>query len=362
MQSTIKFFVIMPSGKHGEYQHGTEEADYIYREIICKAIYLAWQEHPLASSIEDLSIEREIDELSPGAINKSIVRKTAQADYVIVDITGSNPNVFFELGLRYTFKPYGTILVRQKDSYIPFDITSYRCIEYNSKFFGVQEAINQIKETLISIIEKRQIDSLVYDTFPHMAINLFDKTQLPGVHDENIMPWNYFWGKFISYLEILKKSKYQPDYIIGISNGGMFLADTVSRLLYTKTPIISLWANRKHTTKDYFNNPVNEALIKVVSGNKKESIELLIFDDIVSTGITWVKMKEFFKENLSNYSITFIPLFSRNARHLETVIGDTIWEKEIFKDFLPEGVNFEEFCHTDYAHLPYEKEINYSSK
>ena len=60
--------------------------------------------------------------------------------------------------------------------------------------------------------------------------------------------------------------------------------------------------------------------------------------------------------------MTFIPLFSRNARHLETVIGDTIWEKDLFKDYLPEGESFEEFCHTDYAHLPYDKEINFSSK
>lgn len=354
----MKFFVIMPSGKHKEYNDGTEEADFIYREIICKAINLAVQEYS-DMTIKEASIEREIDELSPGAINKSIVRKTYYADYVIVDITGANPNVFFELGLRYTFKPSGTILIRQKDSYIPFDINAYRCIDYDPKYFGPQKAVLSIKETILSLLEKNQVDSLVYDTFPFLDLTI-DKKYAKEPEKNNAMPWSEYWGKFTTCLEILKSSNYKPDYIIGISNGGMFLADTVSRLLYPDIPIASFWAHRTQPQKNYFKHPINEAVIKILSKSDKEIIKLLVFDDIVATGGTWVKLKDFFKLYLKNYSIVFIPLFSRSKKYLSSIVDDTLWGHEIFHEHLPKSMSFDDFCYTEYLHLPYSKDINFN--
>src|SRR5204863_9631873 len=103
-------FVIMPSGNHGEYADGPRESDFIFKSIIVPAVMDAFE--------NDVEVVREADANSPGAIDRRIVEHTASADIAIVDITGQNPNVFFELGMRYVLRKSTTILLRQANTAI----------------------------------------------------------------------------------------------------------------------------------------------------------------------------------------------------------------------------------------------------
>lgn len=73
------------------------------------------------------------DELSRSTpvINK-IITEILRAQYVIVDLTDCNPNVFYELGITHTFKDsQNVLLIKQKDSKVPFDITHLQYQEYS---------------------------------------------------------------------------------------------------------------------------------------------------------------------------------------------------------------------------------------
>jgi hypothetical protein len=52
-----------------------------------------------------------------------------RADVIIADVTGRNPNVFYELGIAHTLGRRSLIL-SQRSSDIPFDISAMRHLTY----------------------------------------------------------------------------------------------------------------------------------------------------------------------------------------------------------------------------------------
>lgn len=70
-------------------------------------------------------------------------------ELVIVDVTGHNPNVFYEMGYRArTKKPM--ILLRKKGENLPFDINTIRAFDYDLTDL---DSVETIKERLKSTIE-----------------------------------------------------------------------------------------------------------------------------------------------------------------------------------------------------------------
>lgn len=73
-----------------------------------------------------------VDEIagSTPIINK-ILTELLKAQFIIVDLTNCNPNVFYELGIAHTFKDAENIfLLKQKGASVPFDITHLTYMEY----------------------------------------------------------------------------------------------------------------------------------------------------------------------------------------------------------------------------------------
>lgn len=82
-------------------------------------------------------------------ILKDIIRGIKEADLIIADLTGLNPNVFYELGIAHTMeKP--TILLTQSIKEVPFDLKSYRLTQYSTTYY---DAAN-LSERLSHIAEK----------------------------------------------------------------------------------------------------------------------------------------------------------------------------------------------------------------
>lgn len=62
----------------------------------------------------------------------TILREIMKSRYVIADLTGSNPNVFYELGIAHSFKDLpNVIMIKEEGNPSPFDISHLRYIEYN---------------------------------------------------------------------------------------------------------------------------------------------------------------------------------------------------------------------------------------
>lgn len=81
------------------------------------------------------------------SILKDIVIGIANADVIIADVTGLNPNVFYELGLCHALNKK-VMLITQDISELPFDIKSYRVDEYTTEFWKVEQIINKIEKNL----------------------------------------------------------------------------------------------------------------------------------------------------------------------------------------------------------------------
>lgn len=96
-------------------------------------------------ALEDVGfkITRADDLLNQRNIMHDIVSGIAVADLVVADLTGSNPNVFYELGVAHAFeKP--TILLTQSVEELPFDLRSYRVLVYQTHFAKIEDARNEL--------------------------------------------------------------------------------------------------------------------------------------------------------------------------------------------------------------------------
>ena len=76
-------------------------------------------------------IAERVDQMNDAdSITQKILDSLESADLVIADITGHNPNVFYEMGFRKrTNKPI--VHLRKHGEHLPFDIAAIRTLDYN---------------------------------------------------------------------------------------------------------------------------------------------------------------------------------------------------------------------------------------
>jgi tetratricopeptide (TPR) repeat protein len=114
------------------------------------------------------------DELPSGAlIHKAVLSAILSSDVMIVDITTSNPNVMYELGVRHAARRGVTILLMGRGSQIPYDITYSKIIFYSSGGIDEEGSLrvavgNAIKDGLGRIVT----DSPLYEFFPDLNLEL----------------------------------------------------------------------------------------------------------------------------------------------------------------------------------------------
>ena len=168
-------FVVMPFGSSSP--DLKKKFDGVYKGIIVPAA----QEAGYEAIREDISA-------TPGSIPKSIVKKLAESDMVIADLTGINPNVFYELGIRHVLSKSGTVLIISKGESIPFDNASHRVIQYTNELADLDDIHKQIV-TAISNRENNieNADNIVHDAFPQLPVDFISSfeqdTQSSKIHE-----------------------------------------------------------------------------------------------------------------------------------------------------------------------------------
>lgn len=109
MSSGKECFVICPIGSEGS--EARERADKLMEHIIEEAL-----------GDFDYTPVRADQITEPGSITNQVIQRTVESDLLIADLTGHNPNVFYELAVRHaTAKPY--IQLIDSSESIPFDIS-----------------------------------------------------------------------------------------------------------------------------------------------------------------------------------------------------------------------------------------------
>lgn len=150
-------FTIMGFGKKTDYSTGrTYDLDKTYLNIIKPAVENAGYISIRADEIQDSSL-----------IDKSMYALLIKAELVIADITTLNPNALYELGIRHAARPNYTIILKDKDGKIPFDLDHNRFIIYThlGDDVGATEA-KECQERLLNLItdieKQKPVDSPLF--------------------------------------------------------------------------------------------------------------------------------------------------------------------------------------------------------
>ena len=111
-----KCFIIGPIGEAGS--EVRRLADWLLKGVI----------KPVLENEEfGYLVKRADDDTNPGSITNAVISDLTNADLVIAELTGFNPNAFYELGIRHTIrKPVIHIIAEQVK--LPFDNADQRTI------------------------------------------------------------------------------------------------------------------------------------------------------------------------------------------------------------------------------------------
>ena len=136
-------FVLMPFGKKMDAAGRVTNFDSVYDKVIAPAVARAGLE-PIRADEEKIG----------GTIHKPMFERLMLCHYAVADITGANPNVFYELGIRHAMRPRSTVIVFGEGTVLPFDIALVRGIAYKTDGAGEpvepEVPLNSIANQLIS--------------------------------------------------------------------------------------------------------------------------------------------------------------------------------------------------------------------
>ena len=158
-------YVVMPYGGDDPALHAKFEA--IYENIIRDAAKSA--------GFKEEEIIREDHGGDAGAITRNIVNHIKNADIVIADLTGGNPNVHYELGISHVFHKSSTVLICEKRSPRAFDVQHLQIIEYSTAIEEFSSSKEKITEAIRKRLEGRTpSDSPVHEAMPGLPKHLTD--------------------------------------------------------------------------------------------------------------------------------------------------------------------------------------------
>jgi hypothetical protein len=153
-------FVVMGFGKKTDFETGrTLDLDMSYQNMIKPAVEAA-----------GLKCIRADDIVHSGMIDVPMYEQLLNADVVVADLSTSNKNALYELGVRHALRPYTTVVIAEDGIKIfPFDLNHVVVRQYHhlGEDIGVKEArrfSELLTKAIVEIMEKdpRDKDSPVY--------------------------------------------------------------------------------------------------------------------------------------------------------------------------------------------------------
>jgi Tetratricopeptide Repeats-Sensor len=154
-------FVVMGFGEKTDFETGRKlDLDKTYRIIIKPAVELA-----------GLECIRADDIVHSGVIDQHMYEQLLNADVVIADVSTSNLNAVYELGVRHALRPHTTIIIAESEFKFPFDIKSLAIRPYRHLGSGIdaedaETAKAMLVDALTALTDELEPDSPVYTFIP----------------------------------------------------------------------------------------------------------------------------------------------------------------------------------------------------
>ena len=156
-------FVVMGFNRKTDYQSGrTLDLDKSYRLLIEPAV----QESGLQCVRADKIVHS-------GVIDVPMYQHLLEADLVIADLSTSNPNALYELGVRHALRPFSTIVIAESKLQYPFNVahTAIRSYEHLGDAIDYDEVVRfraELKAAIAAILARQERDSPVYTYLPSL--------------------------------------------------------------------------------------------------------------------------------------------------------------------------------------------------
>lgn len=113
-------FILMPFGKKPTGDGRVVNFDVVYEELIKPAV--------VDAGLDPLRADEEI---AGGIIHKAMFERLVLCEYAVADLTTANANVFYELGIRHSVRPWATqLLFAEGWGQLPFDVGLLRAMPY----------------------------------------------------------------------------------------------------------------------------------------------------------------------------------------------------------------------------------------
>ena len=105
---------------------------------------------PVLQDYDFVDIKPAYEIMETGMISNQIIERIVNDDLVVANLTGSNPNVMYELAIRHAVaKPI--IHICERGTKLPFDIKDNRTAFYTNDMYGVQELRKEFEEYVTSL-------------------------------------------------------------------------------------------------------------------------------------------------------------------------------------------------------------------
>lgn len=148
-------FVIAPIGEPDT--DIRKRSDQVFKHIISPAIEPMGYKPVRANHISE-----------PGIITTQVIQHVVESPLVLADLTGRNPNVFYELAIRHGIKKPLIQLIK-KGEQIPFDVAGTRTIQFDIHDL---DSVEKTKQELIKQINSIEEGKTEIDTPISVALDL----------------------------------------------------------------------------------------------------------------------------------------------------------------------------------------------
>jgi tetratricopeptide (TPR) repeat protein len=150
-----RIFVAMPGTSMGEKAKWSNPAD------IKKYFFERIREKVSKERGEPFDLVVEKDKRISATIHADMFAESLISDVYIADLTGRNPNVYLELGVRWAVRDSVTILVSQDLDQVGFNVSGNRVFPYSQDPAELQNAIDIVSEAIVRGLADPRCDNPV---------------------------------------------------------------------------------------------------------------------------------------------------------------------------------------------------------
>ncbi len=165
--------------------------------------------------------------ISTGILISKIKANIEEADVIIADCSGGNPNVFYELGIAHALGKNAVLIHSDSEARIPTDIQGYERLTYG---FDDDDAFcTRIRQALEGLIRDK------YETLFEKARNYLikfnqDSNRAISVKDEKRFRADMISRESAAKLPSLKNERKLAAYLMPIISDGIFDLDIATEM------------------------------------------------------------------------------------------------------------------------------------